>query len=42
MKFMLLVYGAEDAWTETEREQCYHESTQLCHELNYLNTLIST
>ncbi len=33
MKYMLLVYGAEDAWTPTEREECMAESTQLCHEL---------
>jgi hypothetical protein len=33
MKYMLLVYGAEDSWTQDEREQCMAESTQLCHEL---------
>ena len=34
MKYMLLIYGAENAWTETEREECYRESTQLATELN--------
>lgn len=33
MKCMLLIYGAEDAWTESEREQCYGESTELAHRL---------
>ncbi len=33
MKYMLLVYGAEDAWTEQERAECMRESTELCHEL---------
>jgi hypothetical protein len=33
MKYMLLIYADEQAWTEPEREQCYGESTQLCHTL---------
>jgi hypothetical protein len=33
MKYMLLVYGAEDAWTPQERAECMEESTALCHEL---------
>jgi hypothetical protein len=33
MKYMMLVYGAESAWTEAERASCMAESTQLCHEL---------
>lgn len=33
MKYMLLVYGAESAWTQPEREKCMAESVQLCHEL---------
>jgi hypothetical protein len=33
MKYMLLIYGAEDAWTEEERNRCMADSTQLCHEL---------
>jgi hypothetical protein len=33
MKYMLLIYADEQAWTEAEREQCYGESTQLAHRL---------
>ncbi len=34
MKYMLLVYIDEQSLTETVREHCYEESTQLTHELN--------
>jgi hypothetical protein len=33
MKYMLLIYGAENDLTETERKDCYAESTQLAHDL---------
>jgi hypothetical protein len=33
MKYMLLVYSDENAWTESEQEQCYAESVQLTHQL---------
>ncbi len=33
MKYMLLVYGDEQSWTEQERADCMVESTQLCHQL---------
>ena len=33
MKYMLLIYADEQAWTEAERAQCYSESTQLAHQL---------
>jgi hypothetical protein len=33
MKYMLLIYLEENALTETEREHCYVESAQLCHDL---------
>ena len=33
MKYMLLIYMAEDAMNSVEREACYAESTQLCHDL---------
>ncbi|MUL39395.1 YciI family protein [Gloeocapsopsis dulcis] len=43
MKYMLLIYSAEAAWTEQEREDCYAESTQLTHQLQaegrYLHSL---
>jgi hypothetical protein len=34
MKYMLLIYTDEGAWTESEREHCYVDSTRLTHELN--------
>ncbi len=34
MKYLLLIYTDENAWTESEREHCYVESTQLTHDLN--------
>ena len=33
MKYLLLIYMAEDAMNEAERASCYHESTQLAHDL---------
>lgn len=33
MKYLLLVYGDEQAWTEQERNDCMDESIRLCHEL---------
>ena len=33
MKYMLLIYLDEQSLSETEREACYAESTQLAHEL---------
>jgi hypothetical protein len=33
MKYMLLIYSDENAWTESEREQCYADSVQLTHQL---------
>ena len=34
MKYMLLIYMAENAMNPAEREQCYADSTRLCHDLN--------
>jgi hypothetical protein len=34
MKYMLLIYADENAWTDAERQDCYAESTALTHELN--------
>src|SRR5262249_45007198 len=34
MKYMLLIYMGEQAMNDTERQQCYVDSTQLCHDLN--------
>ena len=33
MKYMLLVYLNEQAMNDTERQECYVESTELCHDL---------
>jgi hypothetical protein len=33
MKYMLLIYFDEQALSETERQACYVESTQLAHEI---------
>ncbi len=33
MKYMLLIYMDENGMNDTEREACYVESTQLCHDL---------
>ncbi len=34
MRYMLLIYADEQAWTEPEREACYEESTGLAHDLS--------
>jgi len=34
MRYMLLVYSDEKAWTDAEREHCYVESAELTQELN--------
>ena len=34
MQYMLLIYLDEQALSETERQQCYDESTRLAHELH--------
>ncbi|MGO4882504.1 MAG: YciI family protein [Bryobacteraceae bacterium] len=40
MRYMLLIYGEEQAWTDAERQSCYVESTQLVQQIhangNYL------
>jgi len=34
MKYLLLIYMNEKAMNESEREQCYKDSTQLAHDLH--------
>lgn len=34
MRYMLLIYSNESAWTDEEREDCYQESTALTRELH--------
>ena len=41
MKYMLLIYTDENAWTDDEREHCYVESTELTHELNARGKYVS-
>lgn len=41
MKYMLLIYGIEDSWTEQEREECMTESMALCDELAAQGKFIS-
>ena len=41
MKYMLLIYSDENAWTDGEREHCYAESTELTHELHTKGQYIS-
>jgi hypothetical protein len=33
MKYLLLIYMAQNAMSETDREHCYAESTRLAHDL---------
>jgi hypothetical protein len=41
MKYMLLIYADENAWTEPERQLCYGESTELAHQLKTKGQYIS-
>jgi hypothetical protein len=34
VKYMLLIYSNENAWTPEERAECMADSLALCHELN--------
>jgi hypothetical protein len=34
MKYMLLIYQGENAMSDSDREHCYQESTQVAHELH--------
>lgn len=42
MKYMLLIYADEKAWTEAEREACYAESTELAHQLKADGQFLAT
>jgi hypothetical protein len=42
MKYMLLIYTDEDAWTDSEREHCFVESTQLAHVLKAQGKFLGT
>lgn len=42
MKYMMLIYMAENALTEAEREHCYQESTAFAHELQAKGQFLAT
>src|SRR5580658_9725649 len=42
MRYMLLIYLAEDALTEDERQDCYKESTQLARDLHGNGQFLAT
>ena len=42
MKYMLLLYGDENALDQTELEECYQESTQLAHKLQEAGQFLAT
>ncbi|MBW4505627.1 MAG: YciI family protein [Scytonematopsis contorta HA4267-MV1] len=42
MKYVLLIYSEESAFSEAEREHCYVESTQLAQELHANGQFLST
>jgi hypothetical protein len=41
MKYMLLIYGDEQALSETERQNCYAESTRLAQDLDARGQFLS-
>jgi hypothetical protein len=42
MKYMLLIYADEQAWTEPERQRCYGESSDLAVQLQAAKQLLAT
>jgi hypothetical protein len=40
MKYMLLIYSAEDSWTDEERQQCMQKSMAICETLQAEGKLI--
>lgn len=42
MKYMLLIYGDENVWTQREREDCYEESSQLVQQLRASGQYLSS
>lgn len=42
MRYMLMIYGAEDAWSAAERQACYVDSAQLARELHSSGHFIAT
>jgi hypothetical protein len=42
MKYMLLIYTDEQAWTDAERQHCFAESTELAHQLKANGQYLAT
>ena len=42
MRYMLLIYGDEQALNQTEREKCYQESRHLAHQLDAAGQFLAT
>jgi hypothetical protein len=42
VKYMLLIYGDENGLDETERQQCYAESSQLARQLDAAGQFVAT
>jgi hypothetical protein len=42
MKYMLLIYADEQAWTEPERQRCYGESLDLARQLKSAGQFVAT
>ena len=42
MRYMLLIYGDEQALSESERQACYRESTELAHRLDEAGQFLAT
>jgi len=42
MRYMLLIYGDEQALSQTELEQCYRESAQLANEIHAKGQYLAT
>lgn len=42
MRYLLLIYADEQSLTDPEREQCYHDSTKLAHDLKAAGKFVAT
>ena len=42
MKFMLMIYGTDEAWDAAGREECYIESAGVAHDLHANGKFIAT
>jgi hypothetical protein len=42
MRYMLLIYGDENALSRSELEQCYRDSAQLAHQLHAAGQFLAT